>query len=311
MLEAGGTGRVLVAADNTKLDGFEVTGGLLRGPGAGVLIDGTSPVLSNNFFTANQTLAPEDWAPKHLHETAHDGGAVYCTNAGEPDIRNNVFAANRTEVGRGAAIAYDGHCAGAIVNNVLMDNFTGLDDPMRSSDGGAISVFRWSSPVVANNVILGNEARSNNDGGGIFVALWSSAKIRDNLIVGNEAGDDAGGLFVGGQEHRYDAPLDPLPDAEEFYVEVTGNRFFGNRNPSNNSGATRITMESRGLVGRNVAAQNRGFYLQRSELDVVDNTILEDTLFIESKEGLGQSKFRNNIVWGGFESGAVVTVTDH
>ena len=309
VIETSGEGRVLVAADNAKLDGFEVTGGLLRGRGAGVLIDGTSPMLSNNFFTANSTLGPEGWAPGHLHATAHDGGAVYCTNAGEPDIRNNVFIANRTEVGRGAAIAYDGHCAGTIANNVLVGNVAGLNDPMRSSDGGAISVFRWSSPVIENNVILGNEARSSNDGGGIFVALWSSAKIRNNLIVGNTAGDDAGGLFVGGQEHRYDAPLDPLPDASAYYVEVTGNHFFGNRNPSNNSGATRITMESRGLVARNVAAQNRGFYLQRSELEVSDNTILEDTRFIESKEGLGPGSFRNNIVWGGFEFDAVATVT--
>ena len=306
----GGEGRVLVSADNAKLDGFEVTGGLLRGPGAGLLIDGTSPVLSNSFFIANSTLGPEGWAPQNLHAAAHDGGAIYCTNGGKPAIRNNIFVGNRTEVGRGAAIAYDGHCAGTIADNVLMENVTGLDDPMRSSDGGAISVFRWSSPVIKNNVILRNEARSSNDGGGIFVALWSSAKVRNNLIVGNTAGDDAGGLFVGGQEHRYDAALDPLPHAGAYFVEVTGNRFFGNRNPSRNSGATRITMESRGLIARNVAAHNRGFYLQRSELEVIDNTILEDTRFIESKQGLGPSTFRNNIVWGGFEFDAPATVTD-
>ena len=60
----------------------------------------------------------------------------------------------------------------------------------------------------------------------------------------------------------------PIPSAEEFFVEVTGNRFFGNTNPSRNSGATRITMESRGRVTGNVAALNNGFYLQRSELEV-------------------------------------------
>ena len=109
---------------------------------------------------------------------------------------------------------------------------------MRSSDGGGISIFNWSSPEISGNVVLGNRARGNNDGGGIFVAYWSSAKVRDNVIVANVGGDDGGGLFVGGQEHRYDRPFDPMPAPEDFFVEVTGNRFFGNTNPSGNSGAT-------------------------------------------------------------------------
>ena len=181
---------------------------------------------------------------------------------------------------------------------------------MRSSDGGAMSIFRWSSPLIENNVVLSNTALSKNDAGGIFVALWSSAKVRNNLIVDNDAGDDAGGLFVGGQEHRYDGPLDPIPTADDFYVEVTDNKLFGNTNSSRNSGATRITMESRGLVARNIAAVNPGFYIQRSELEFVNNTILEDFLFIETKEGLKPSTFKNNIVWGSFGFDTEATVSD-
>ncbi len=309
ILDGGERGRVLVAADRSRLDGFEVTGGVVRVKGAGILVDGVSPVLSNNFFTGNRTLGPEDWAPQYLHETAHDGGAVYCRNGGNPRIVQNVFHGNRTENGRGAAIAYDGRCGGEISDNVFVGNVAGTDDPMRSSDGGAISVFRWSSPTISGNVVLGNAAVNRNDGGGIFVALWSSAKVRDNLVVDNEAGDDAGGLFVGGQEHRYDAPLDPLPDAQDFYVEVTGNRFFGNRNSSRNSGATRITMETRGRVARNIAALNHGFYVQRSEIEAVNNTILEDTRFIETKAGLGPGRFSDNIVLGAFELDADPVVT--
>jgi len=310
VLDAKSAGRVVVAADNARLDGFEVTGGLFRGPGAGVYIDGVSPTLSNNFFSANKTLGPEDWNPEYWHETANDGAAVYCTNGGKPEVHKNIFVGNQTDNGRGAGIGYDGFCGGAITRNVFIDNVAGLDDPMRSSDGGAISVFRWSSPVIANNVVLSNTALSKNDAGGIFVALWSSAKVQNNVIVDNDAGDDAGGLFVGGQEHRYDGPLDPLPGADKFFVEVTGNRFFGNRNSSWNSGATRMTMESRGLVANNIAAMNPGFYIQRSEMEVVNNTILEDTLFIETKEGLKPSVFRNNIILGSFEFDTTATVTD-
>ena len=63
---------------------------------------------------------------------------------------------------------------------------------MRSSDGGAISVFMYSDPVIEENVILNNSAPAKNDGGGVFVALWSSAVVADNVVVGNHGGDDAG-----------------------------------------------------------------------------------------------------------------------
>lgn len=308
VIDAQGKGRILTVAENVRVDGFELRGGAYRGAGAGVFIDATSPVLSNNTFMSNKTLGPENWAPEYWHETAHDGGAIYCANGGAPTIRNNLIAHNRTENGRGAGIAYDHKCDGVITANVFIGNVAGLDDPMRSSDGGAMSIFRWSSPEISNNIVLSNTALSKNDAGGIFVALWSSAKVHNNLIVDNEAGDDAGGLFVGGQEHRYDSPLDPIPNANQFFVEVVGNRFFGNRNSSKNSGATRITMESRGLVENNIAALNNGFYIQRSELDVVNNTILENTLLLETKEGLKPSHFHNNVVLGAFDPEPVATI---
>ena len=292
------------------MDGLRIEGGLVRAPGGGILIDGATPVLSNNVFTNNSTLTPANWAPKYLHETAHDGGAIYCRNGGAPVIRNNLITENGTEIGRGGGIAFDHGCDGVIANNAIISNVAGAAaDPMRSSDGGGISIFNWSSPEITGNVVLGNWALHNNDGGGIFVAYWSSAKVRDNVIVTNLGSDDGGGLFVGGQEHRYDRPFDPMPSAEEFFVEVTGNRFFGNTDGSGNSSALRITMESRGRVEGNVAALNGGFYLQRSELEVVDNTILEDTLLIETKEGLEPTRFSNNIVTGSLESDGTATVT--
>ncbi len=292
-----------------RIDGLQIHNGLIRAPGGGILIDGTSPVLTNNVFTQNATLTPQDWAPKYLHETAHDGGAIYCRNGGAPEIRNNLILANTTETGRGAGIAFDHNCDGVIADNVLIGNIAGTADPMRSSDGGGISIFNHSSPEISGNVVLHNQALHNNDGGGIFVAYWSSAKVRNNVIVANHGGDDGGGLFVGGQEHRYDRPFDPMPSAEDFFVEVTGNRFFGNTNPSRNSGATRITMESRGRVTGNIAALNNGFYLQRSELEATNNTILEDTLLIETKEGLQPTRFSNNIVSGSLEHDGTATVT--
>ncbi len=310
VLDGAGEHRVLVMEDGSALDGFEIINGVVRGEGAGIAIDSASPAISNNFFRNNKTLGPQDWAPEYWHENAHDGGAIYCSGDGAPTITNNLFVANQTENGRGAAIGYDDGCDGVISGNVFVNNVAGLDDPARSSDGGAVSVFDHSSPEISNNLFLANTAKAKNDAGGLFVALWSSAKVVNNTFVANEAGDDAGALFVGGQEHRYDAPLDPIPPKSEFFVEVTGNRFFGNRNPSQNSGAMRFTMESRGRIAGNVSAYNHGVYVQRSEAEIEDNTFVEDLIFIETKEGLEPSTFRRNIVVGAVEYDTEATVTD-
>lgn len=309
-LDGEGKSRVLVAADKARLDGFEVRGGVIRGAGGGILVDGVAPIISNNILVANKTLSPENWRPKHLHETANDGGGLYCTNGGAPIVTRNLVVSNGTENGRGAGLAFDNRCNGQMTDNVIMNNVAGSNDPMRSSDGGGISVFNWSSPLIRGNVVLNNKALAKNDAGGVFLAMWSSSEVRDNLIVGNEAEDDAGGLFVGGQEHRYDAPLDPMPPRDKFHVRVVDNRLIGNTNGSRNSGATRITMETRGLVQGNVAALNSGFYVQRSEVEIVNNTILEDLIFIESKDYLKPSQFDNNIVWGAVDYDTRATVTN-
>lgn len=311
ILTGGGERRIVIGADHACLDGFVISNGCIRGKGAGIVCDGVSPRLTNNIFFSNKTLAPIPWHPKFLHETANDGGAIYCENGASPTIENNLFAKNTTENGRGAAIAFHHHCQGRIANNVFLHNSTGLNDPMRSSDGGAISIFDWSSPIIENNVILNNQALASNDAGGIFVALWSSPIIRRNIFVGNRCDDDAGALFVGGQEHRYDRPLDPLPDEEHFFVKIDSNVFIGNSNPSNNSGAMRFTMEGRGRFKNNIVAHNSGIYFQRSEVTIEDNIIFDDFLFIETKAGLKPGLIRNNILWGNLSIETEATAKDN
>lgn len=300
MLTGVDESRIIVAENNTTIDGFTITGAKFRGQGAGVYCDGTSPTITNNTFTNNISLTPLDWNPKYWHETANDGGAIYGKDGASPEIKNNLFVNNKTENGRGGACAFDNDCNPQIINNTFYKNHTGLDDPMRSSDGGAVSVFRWCKGLVEGNLFLSNTADSRNDAGGLFVALWSSTVVKNNLFVDNESGDDAGALFVGGQEHRYDSPLDPYPPKEKFFVTIEHNTFIGNRNSSMNSGAMRFTMESRGKFSNNVVAQNNGVYFQRSETEITGNVILDNMLVIETKEGLGKSIIKNNIIWAGF-----------
>ncbi len=291
------SGRILIGVDHAVLDGFVVKGGRVRGKGAGILCDGSSPVIRNNLFVDNATLAPLGWAPKNLHEVANDGGAIYAANGAAPIIEHNLFVRNSTESGRGAAIAFHGRCHGRSAGNVFLENVSGKNDPMRSSDGAAVSIFDWSSPVIENNLFIANQALGKNDGGGLFIALWSSPKVVGNVFVGNEATDDGGGLFFGGQEHRYDRPLDPLPDAKSFCAVIDRNYFAGNTNQGGNSSALRFTMEGRGRFSNNVCVENQALYFQRSEAEIVNNTIMHSFRIVETKQGLGPSKLINNIIW--------------
>ncbi len=298
VLEGQSKNRIMIASDNSKIDGFVFRNGLVRGKGAAIQCVGVSPTISNNIFRTNKTLKPKNWHPKYWHRTANDGGAIYCSDGSLPIISNNVFYKNKTENGRGAGIAMDNKCGGKIINNFFYQNVSGLDDPMRSSDGGAVSIFRWSHPLVENNIIIENKSLAHNDAGGVWVALWSSPKIEKNVFLNNECGDDAGALFIGGQEHRYAKALDPMPPKDKFYITVDRNIFMGNRNPSNNSGVTRFTMESRGIFSNNLCAYNNGVYFQRSEAEIVNNTMLENFLLIETKSDLKGNKVYNNIIWG-------------
>ncbi|MBD3386184.1 DUF1565 domain-containing protein [candidate division KSB1 bacterium] len=292
--------RAIVAEDNCVIDGFIISNSEYRGKGAAIYCDTASPTISNNKFINNKSLKPLDWNPKYWHETANDGGAIYGKDGAAPLIKNNLFVNNKTENGRGAAIAFDNECDPRIINNVFFKNESGLDDPMRSSDGGAVSIFRWSKGFINGNIFLGNYAGSRNDAGAVFIALWSSTIVGNNIFVDNECTDDAGALFVGGQEHRYDSALDPFPPRENYYVIIENNYFIANRNPSMNSGAMRFTMESRGEFVNNIVAQNNGIYFQRSEAEIRDNVILDNMLVIESKDYLDQTLIKNNIIWADF-----------
>ena len=298
-LDGGELHRIAFGADDARVDGFHFVHGRVRGKGAALFCDGTSPTVANCRFTLNRTEVPQPWAPAQLHETAHDGGAIFCTNGAAPRIEHCLFADNTTECGRGGALAADRRAAPRIVGCVFANNRSGLDDPMRSSDGGAIAFFDRCGGEVSGCVISANAALTRNDAGGVFVALWSSPRIADNVFVANDGGDDAGGLFIGGQEHRYGVPLDPVPPPEQFNVVVERNVFVGNTNSSKNSGAMRVTMESRATFRDNLITENQGgFYLQRSEIVAERNTVWQDWRFLEDKPSLGPSRLAGNILKG-------------
>jgi DNA-binding beta-propeller fold protein YncE len=286
VLDGRGRDRILTAADHMRVDGFVFTGGAARGPGGAILCNGVSPVISNNRFLSNRTLQPAGWSPEFLHEVANDGGAVAAINGAAPTIRNNLFAFNTTEAGRGAAVAAHNRAAPVIMNNVMVQNTAGTNDPMRSSDGGAISAARHSRAVVHRNVITGNRALSRNDGGGIFAELWAALELDGNIVAGNYADDDGGGLFLAGQQHHYITEPDEVPPPESYLNIIHRNVFMGNSTrigDQADDGAMRVTNQARLVVAGNVVAFNRGgARFRRTELTAADNIFVDGFTVVES-----------------------------
>jgi len=299
ILDGEGRNRVLIGAHHAKVDGFVIRRGVVRGRGGAILCDGTSPVISNNVFTQNKTLAPVPWDPEFLHEVAHDGAAIAVFNGASPEIKNNLFFQNSTEVGRGGAIACHNRASPRIANNVLIDNISGTNDPRRSSDGGAISAVLYSSPVIIHNIIIGNKAVAVNDGGGIFSELWSSMIVDGNLIIGNKSDDDGGGIFVSGQQHHYITLPDEVPSKERFSVSIRNNLFMGNatsRKQESNHGVMRSTNDNRLVFENNLVAESiGGIDFRRTDLKAYNNTIIANVLVQESEY---PAKFIKNLIIG-------------
>lgn len=295
-----GDKRIIILSESTKIDGFVISGARFRGKGAAVYISSASAEISNNIFINNGTLSPKNWKPKYLHQQANDGGAICVENYASPIIRNNLFVDNKTETGRGAAIAVNNYCSPQIIGNVFIGNISGLNDPMRSSDGAAISLFNWCSGIVANNIFISNSAISKNDGGAIFTALWCSPVINGNIFVNNKSDDDGGAIFIGGQEHRYDRPFDPIPPEDKFYVKVINNLFIYNKNitpkKNNPDGAVRFTMNVRGEFIGNIFAHNSGLQFQNSHVKLSRNIILDNLSLVQSGDEFCEFVLTDNIL---------------
>ena len=276
VIDGEGLRRAISAASNSRLDGFVVRGGRVRGKGAGLLCDGVSPDISNNVFLQNETLAPENWKPAVMHESANDGGAVAILNGSRAALEHNLIARNTTQCGRGGGISVDGGSSPRILSNVIIENRTGTADPGRSSDGGGISVYDHSNPELTANVIAGNRSAASNDAGGVFIALWSSPVVKGNILVGNWGDDDGGALFIGGQKHHYGTPIDPVPPVSDYLVRVLNNVIAGNDNKSHNAGIGRVAMQSRVEFRDNVMARNiGGLRIQSSGATLSGNRLID------------------------------------
>lgn len=301
--------RIMICADHAKADGFVFLNGMVRGKGGAILCDGTSPVVSNNVFRKNKSLQPENWNPEFLHEIAHDGGAVAAINGAAPRILNNLFVENETECGRGAGVAAHNRAAPLIAYNVFVNNVAGTDDPMRSSDGGAISSAYFSHSDIFYNIIAGNRAESTNDGGGIFSELWSSVHIAGNLILDNYTDDDGGGIYLSGQMHHYITEPDPVPPKERYLSRVTGNLLVGNTNSvGGHDSGFRFTNDTRVTFDRNITYANfGGLDFRRTMVTGRDNLFLDTVTVREPGE---TTRFYNSLFFRELRAASDIKLID-
>ncbi len=269
VLDVRRAGRVVIGADDARLDGFTIRGGSARGPGGGILCDRTAPTIANNMIVDNETLEPAGYIHGLLHQLGNDGGAIACLNGAAPVIANNLIAGNSTGVGGGGGIATANLATPTIVDNVIVGNVTGRTDRSRSrsSNGGAIACSNL--PIrgerdaairarISGNVILNNHAGGRSDAGGIYCEYDANPEISHNLILGNRAEDDGGGIYV----MKSSEPL------------IAANVIAGNHG----GGGVRLSKDGRALIENNVifADEGGGVNCVGSWMRLAHNTIVNN-----------------------------------
>jgi parallel beta-helix repeat protein len=146
--------------------------------GGGISVDASSPTITNNVIRNNQACS---------------GGGIGIF-FGSPLIQFNTITGNRIndcgfgEGGvEGGGISIVAASSAEILDNLIYDN-------VANSNGGGISLFETTSPIIKRNVIKGNSALGGQ-GGGISMINDSNPLILQNLIVGNQA-SAGGGLYL-------------------------------------------------------------------------------------------------------------------
>jgi parallel beta-helix repeat protein len=170
---------------DSALNGFTLQNGRASSDrldtGGGVVIQGSSPMITNNKITNN-----------HACEGA--GIGILGINAGSPLIQLNTITGNVNDAchgGGGGGISISGEGSVEILDNVISDN-------VNAAGGGIYMPAGKITATIKRNVIKGNRVPVPGDGGGegggIYMANEASALIVQYLITGNQA-FEGGGIY--------------------------------------------------------------------------------------------------------------------
>jgi len=161
--------------------------GYYRGGGISVL-DSSDAIIENNTIRNNDATS--------------QGGAIYC-EASAPIIQGNIIQGNRTGAIAGA-ICCNVYSSPKIIGNRFIDNQVYPLQPFPPpAQGGAIYCSDESSPMVLGNLFLNNRVNPGGDsspytynGGGAIFVFSASPVIMNNVFVGNEAYDEGGAIIL-------------------------------------------------------------------------------------------------------------------
>jgi hypothetical protein len=153
---------------NSILDGFTITGGNASGVGfpdgcgAGILCNGTQPIIRNCIITNNYAASDGGGVYiKNLYPVLHNcliynnnanNGGGLLSNFSQPTIANCTFSANLSRAGLGGAIASFANAAG---NTPILYNCILSGDSPWEIIYSTVSPFVWNCDIQQNAVWVG------------------------------------------------------------------------------------------------------------------------------------------------------------
>jgi parallel beta-helix repeat protein len=226
-VDTGGTVHVAAGAYNgdiTLVNGVKVLGAgandtTITGTGSGPVVEAaglTSPATRFDGFTIEggsagvgggmyidgSSLTVSNCVFFDNEAPSNDGGGMYIIDA-SPTVTGCTFDTNRAGT-HGGGIACLGITSSPIIaNNIIIGN--GVTSPVLGIGGGGIACLGSSSPTIINNTIVNNTVVSGMTlgGGGIYTDSSSSPTIINNIIFGNSA-PTGGGIYAAGTSPIFD-----------------------------------------------------------------------------------------------------------
>ena len=157
-INGGGSGDVVIGADNSTMSGFTITNSGFSS--FGIRCDSSSPRISNNIIIGN-------------------GGGIICLNNSNPLIEYNTVARNDNSSDYGTTGIYCEASSPTVRNNTISNN---------SARYGILCVS--SSPTIRNNIISYNW-------GGISCRYSSFPALSYNNVWGNTTFGNYDGCLAG------------------------------------------------------------------------------------------------------------------
>jgi parallel beta-helix repeat protein len=167
------TGGTDATSDDTRLDGFTITGGNANGDiindnqGGGMFNNNSSPTVANCVFSGN---------------TANSSGGGMCNASySSPTVTNCTFSGNTTNHSGGGMFNYN--------SSPMVTDCTFSGNKAAYNGGGMFN--NKSSPTVTKCVFSGNTAQK---GGGMFNEYSSNSAVKNCTFSGNTAHHNGGGM---------------------------------------------------------------------------------------------------------------------